>query len=172
MIAAFRDWLLTRDGSEEEDVCSAKSTGSGSWSPSGHCTDVDSESSTDERTLTGHNAEEEIELYDKEEVSHEMAFSTHKRLSCFDHTLQLAVCRFDTLASPKQAIQSVHKMVKRFKSVKATEKLIALCGKKLVSSCPTRWNCTFLMISRLLELRTYLTTVLLKLEWDNLPHSE
>ena len=85
-------------------------------------------------------------------MEHEIAFSLHKRLSCFSHTLQLVVSKFDTLVSPKHCLQSASRLVKKFaKSVSATEKLISLAGKKLTSACPTRWNSTYLMTSRLLE---------------------
>ena len=153
---------------EPEEVISVELVGDGS--PSGVSTDVDSE----EMELgNGCGSEEEIEEYDRREMSHEMAFSLHKRLSCFTHTLQLVVCKFDTIMSPKQVIQSARRIVNKFnESVKATEKLIALCGKKLVSACPTRWNSTFLIISCLLEVRPYLATVLQQLKLDNLAHSE
>ena len=176
IVAAFRDWLLVtqeeeRD-SEEEEVGPAEPSDDGNGSPSGHSTDVDSVASKDEVEVCGYDADEDIEEYDRQETSHEMAFSLHKCLSCFTHTLQL-VCKFDTIMSPKQVIRSAHRIVRKFnKSVKATEKLIALCRKKLVSDCPTRWNSTFLMISRLLEVCPHPSTVLQELEWDNLPHSE
>jgi len=102
-----------------------------------------------------------------------MAFSLHKRLSCFNHTLQLVVNKFDTLSSPKQVLRSAHALVRKFnKSGKATEKLVNLCGKKLLSTCPTRWNSTFLMISRLLEVRSSLATVLQELNWDDLSNRD
>ncbi len=63
-------------------------------------------------------------------------------------------------------------MRKFSKSVKATEKLVARCGLKLMSDCPTRWNSTYLMVSRLLAVRPHVTEVLQELEWDNLPNSD
>ena len=143
--------------SEEEEVGPAEPSDDGNGSPSGHSTDVDSVASKDEVEVCGYDADEDIEEYDRQEMSHEMAFSLHKCLSCFTRTLQLVVWKFDTIMSPKQVIRSAHRIVRKFnKSVKATEKLIALCRKKLVSDCPTRWNSTFLMISRLLEVRPHL----------------
>ena len=58
------------------------------------------------------------------------------------------------------------------KSVKATEKLVSLSGRKLINDVPTRWNSTYIMISRLLEVRVELSQVLQELSWDNLPNSE
>lgn len=57
-------------------------------------------------------------------------------------------------------------------SVKATEKLVSLSEKKLIKNFPTRWSSTFLMINRLLEVRSFLTHVLEELQWDNLAISE
>ena len=58
------------------------------------------------------------------------------------------------------------------KSTRATEKLVALCYKKLISDCRTRWSSTFLLLERLLEVRSSLTSVLEELQWDNLAASE
>ena len=58
------------------------------------------------------------------------------------------------------------------KSTKATEKLITLCGKKLVGDCPTGWSSTYLLFTQMLEVRVALTQVLEELEWDNLATSE
>ena len=60
-------------------------------------------------------------------------------------------------------------LVKKFnKSCKATELLIEKAGKKLVSDCPTRWDSTYLMINRLLDVKSYLNEVLKELTWDSL----
>ena len=53
-------------------------------------------------------------------------------------------------------------------STKATEKLIGLCGKKLVRANPTRWSSTFLVIEQLLFVKEGLGLVLEELGWDNL----
>ena len=57
-------------------------------------------------------------------------------------------------------------------STKATEKLILLAGKKLRSDCPTRWSSTFLLVQRLLEVRTELSQIVNELEWNNLQISD
>ena len=83
---------------------------------------VDSVASKDEVEVCGYDADEDIEEYDRQEMSHEMAFSLHKCLSCFTRTLQLVVWKFDTIMSPKQVIRSAHRIVRKLnKSVKATE---------------------------------------------------
>ena len=57
-------------------------------------------------------------------------------------------------------------------SSKATDRLLALCGHKLVADCLTCWSSTFLMLQRLLCVKAFLSTVLDELEWDNLPISD
>ena len=79
IVAAFRDWLLVtqeeeRD-SEEEELGPAEPSDDGNGSPSGHSTDVDSVASKDEVEVCGYDADEDIEEYDRQETSHEMAFS-------------------------------------------------------------------------------------------------
>ena len=70
-------------------------------------------------------------------------------------------------------LASAHALVKKVnKSSKATERLVYLCRKKLISDCPTQWSSTFLMIERLLDVKDALSTVLEELCWDNLHTSE
>ena len=57
-------------------------------------------------------------------------------------------------------------------STKATERLVALCGKKLLKDCPTRWSSTFLMVKRLLDVKDKLKIVLEEQGWDDLAASE
>ena len=150
--------------------------GNSSWSPGAspeRSLDEDDDNEQEpamdlDHVSTCSEAAKEIEEFDQQELEHDIAFSDRKRLGCFSHTLQLVVHKFDTMA-----LQSAHQIVNKFsKSVKANEKLISRCGLKLISDCPTRWNSTHAMISRLLAVRPHLTEVLQELEWDNLPTSE
>ena len=118
------------------------------------------------------DSDTEVENYEQCEELHNIAFVGYKRTSCFVHTLQLVVKTFDKLAGSKTIMKRAHSLVKKVnKSTKATEMLIRRVGKKLISDCPTRWSSTFLMISRLLEVKPQLTSVLEELGWDNLPNS-
>ena len=121
------------------------------------------------------DAEKDIHDFEEHKLNHDIAFSHHKRLSFLSHTLQLVVRTFDTIRSPKRAVKKAHKVVKKVcKSTKATERLIGLCGVKLIADhdCPTRWNSTYLMIARLLKVRPSLTQVLQELGWDSLQNRE
>jgi len=111
---------------------------------------------------------------EEKESDHEIAFSKLNRISCFAHTLQLVVHKFDQLTEFKALLTRAHSLVRKFNntSAKATEKLITKCGKKLVKDCHTRWSSTYLLIDRLLTVRTSLAEVLQELEWDDLATSE
>jgi hypothetical protein len=72
------------------------------------------------------------------------------RLSCFSHTLQLVVAKFNKDEQAKSFLSKVRKIVASVsRSGKATEALIEASGKKLVSCCITRWSTTYLMVHRL-----------------------
>lgn len=97
--------------------------------------------SEDDESDSGEEEEEEdVELdFEAKERDHEVTFSSFKRVSCFAHTLQLVVHKFDQAANFKDGIKCSHRLVSKVStSTKATEKLIGLCGKKLVRAVPTR----------------------------------
>jgi len=103
--------------------------------------------------------------FEEKESDHEIAFSKLNRISCFAHTLQLVVHKFDQLTEFKALLTRAHSRIRKFNtSAEATEKLITKCGKKLVKDCRTRWSSTYLLIDRLLTARTSLTEVLQELE--------
>ena len=87
----------------------------------------------------------EADEYDVKESNHEFAFHGFiKRLSCFARTLQLVVHKFNEVKSLKKVLASAHALVKKVnKSSKATERLVSLCGKQLISDCPMQWSSTF-----------------------------
>jgi len=51
-------------------------------------------------------AEVDIEVVDfkQRELDHDVSFVLQKRVSCFAHTLQLVVRKFDTLRKPKRVL--------------------------------------------------------------------
>ena len=68
----------------------------------------------------------DIEEFDEKEESFDTVFSSedYERLSCFAHTLQLVVSKFDEVRACKEAIKRAKKLVAKIKkSVKATEML-------------------------------------------------
>ena len=79
----------------------------------------------------------------------------------------------ERLQSLKKVIKKAQALVSKCnKTVKVTEKLIELSGKKLVSNCPTRWSSSYLLIERLLCLKSFLADILAELDWDNLQNSD
>ena len=175
MVAAFKNWLHIADEQDSETEDEDKT----SQPPVLSC-----EESSDESITSNPNQEsgleygttevsaimKEVKDFEDQELEYDVAFCGQKRIGCFAHSLQLVVRRFDTIQSSKRALNSAHR--KFCKSVKANERLIKRCGLKLIGDCPTRWNSTYLMISRLLDLRTHVEEVLHELEWDSLPNSE
>ena len=131
----------------------------------------DVEDSDSDDTL--HDVDMLVINFEENEIDHKLAFQSLKRVRCFAHTLQLVLQKFDEVTEFKALIKCAHQVVRKVNSSKkATEKLIASCGKKLIPDCPTRWSSTYLMIDHLLAVQSVLTTVLLKLERDNLATSE
>ena len=105
----------------------------------------------------------ESKTSDDEEVSVEkdleeavQQFEEHENDPCFNSTLNRA----------KKLVKKVNK------SCKATEMLVKTAKRKLVSNCPTRWDSTYLMISRLLCVKDHINAVLEELGWDGLTTSQ
>ena len=108
----------------------------------------------------------EVHEYENNEEEHDVAFNGFcQRLGCFSHTLQLVMSEFDSIHSLKKVIKKGQELVSKCnKSVRVTEKLIQLSGKKLVSNCPTRWSSSYLLIEQLIQLKPHLTDILAELE--------
>ena len=74
-----------------------------------------------------------VQEFEEKEQDHEVAFYGLNRVSCFAHTLQLVVQKFDEITEFKSVLKRAHRLVRKFNtSAKAAEKLIAKCGKKLL----------------------------------------
>ena len=100
-----------------------------------------------------------------------------KRLSCFSHTLQLVVSKFNKDKSAKALLLKAYKIVSSVsKSGKATEALIQAAGKKLMSHSVTCWTSAYLVVKRLLKVKESLMHILVANnmntlqpeEWDTL----
>lgn len=95
------------------------------------------------------------------------------RTPCIVHTLQLVVNMIQKDASVSRLLGKVRALVKLFrKSSVATERLLQLCQLTLVKDCPTRWSSTYLMISRLLQIKDSVVQVADGMSWDYLLPSE
>ena len=88
-------------------------------------------------------------------------------LPCCAHRLQLCLLAGFKVNAIDKLIAAVKKIVSHFHhSVVATEALknkqqqMNITSKKLINSCPTRWNSTYEMLQRVLKLRWPITAVL------------
>ncbi len=176
-VKAFREWLTdlheASDDSGEDESQEHAVAGDGGNSPS--TTGSDDESGEEMDVDSHGKVDHEIHEFDNNESEYDAAFILHTGLGlrCFSHSLQLVVRKFDTVKGLKRTRKIAHKLVSKVcKSMKATEKLVSLSGRKLVNDVPTRWNSTFIMISRLLEVRVELSQVLAELNWNTLQNSE
>ncbi|XP_013866576.1 zinc finger BED domain-containing protein 4 [Austrofundulus limnaeus] len=76
-------------------------------------------------------------------------------------------------ASINRLLGKVRLLVKLFrKSSVATQRLLQVCQLTVVSDCPTRWSSTYLMISRLLQIKDSVVQVADEMSWDYLLPSE
>ena len=165
MVAAFKQQVCSAD---EDDIDGRESTAE----ESNDMYDTEMETGETETRLAD-EVQKEIDDFDDKEIEHNVAFCQFSRMSCFAHTLQLVIRRFDGIRCIQHVLGKAHTLVSKVnKSTKATERLIQLAQKKLVNACPTRWSSTYLLVDRLLEVRQHLTTVLEELEWDNLQNTD
>jgi len=89
------------------------------------------------------------------------------------HSIQLVVNQMRKMPDYTAVVNKGRAIVRKVKiSSKATEKLIAKCGKTVVVDCPTRWNSTLLMVNRLIAVRIPLTEVMNEMNCDALLVSE
>ena len=119
------------------------------------------EGQEEEGQVEDETMEEEFDKKEKEsnEACEQLQLT---RLACFSHMLQLVVSKFNKDKSAKALLSNTYKVVNSInKSSKMTEALVSTAGKKLVSSCKTRWTSAYLVVSRLLEVKDELKQVLL-----------
>lgn len=104
---------------------------------------------------------EVIELADLQDVV------PYRRLMCMAHSIQLVINKayvhYDTLITKARRIVGRVK-----KSSVAVEKLKKTTGKMLLSDNSTRWNSTFRMAERLIELKDAVNQVLIEQKCDTL----
>lgn len=170
MVAAFKE--TNEEGDKLDDDIVAY-TIDDSDDDEAEDTDVEGEDGDNlddiEDSQSSMSSEKQIAEYEQLERQHNAAFTGWKQISSFVHMLQLVVKLFETNPSFKVSLGKAKAMVKKFnKSCKATEKLIEKAGKKLVNDCPTRWDSTFLMISRLLDVKAHVNKVIDELGWENI----
>ena len=97
---------------------------------------------------------------------------SYRRLGCLAHTLQLLVKEAYN-GDYSELLTKTRTLVGKIrKSSVAMEKIVQSCGKSPVSDNTTRWNSTYLMVRRLLEIKLSLNKVLADMNIDSLLTSE
>lgn len=91
-------------------------------------------------------------------------FGKHKHLPCFAHTLNFVAANLIDKEPTVHAICDKVKALVTFlkQSVAAADELRKYAEKKLIQSVPTRWNSTYFMLDRFIELSESVGAVLLK----------
>ena len=91
----------------------------------------------------------------------------YRRLPCIAHCLQLVIKHVYKHSDYQPVITKVRSMVARIrKSPKLMDKLIRRCGKSVIMDCTTRWNSTFQMIRRFIDLKTDINEMMVTEESD------
>lgn len=92
------------------------------------------------------------------------SFGKHKHLACFAHTLNLVASKvIDEEPMVHALCEKVKALVTFFKqSVAAADELRKYTNKKLIQSVSTRWNSTYFMLDRFVEISESVSAVLLK----------
>lgn len=93
---------------------------------------IQEEGDDDEDVDLEEDTEEQQDDFDHREEDQANAFGTLGRVSCFAHTLQLVVTKISEVAALKGILNRARTLTRRVNSsVKATERLVSLTGKKL-----------------------------------------
>ncbi|XP_035798322.2 E3 SUMO-protein ligase ZBED1-like isoform X2 [Amphiprion ocellaris] len=109
----------------------------------------------------------------EESIGFDGEHNKFQRMSCLAHTLQLTLKDAMKHPSADSLIVKARKLVHAIrKSSVANEELIKRCGKTLVRDCSTRWNSTYDMLKRLLDIRAELNQLLEELGMDTLLASD
>ena len=106
---------------------------------------------------------------DDEDDGHEVELPvediTFRRLGCMAHTLQFIIKKvYNNYCT---VLEKARHLVGKIKSSVATEKLIARCSKTVISYNNTRWNSTFHMAKRLLDIKSAIAEVLSSINCDS-----
>jgi hypothetical protein len=154
------------DSDDDEDSCDGNNQEVAGDETEDNVSSSEIEDDEDDVETKAMNHEEEQEHEDTFDENEERVVF-YRRIKCMAHTIQLVVkkvyAHYDTL------IVKSRRFVNRIrKSGPAVEKLHAMCGKVLVTDNLTRWNSTYFMIQRLLEVKPHVNDILTIVKADNL----
>jgi hypothetical protein len=95
-----------------------------------------------------------------------------RRMGCLAHTLQLVIKKAYS-GHYKALLDKARGIVGKVrKSSVMMEKIVSMCGKCVISDNGTRWNSTYFMAQRLIEVKIPLNEILAEMKIDSLLTSE
>lgn len=154
--------LAKGEVSSSEDESSADSNNESSDAMVGSAEEIDDESYAGEVSDI-----EQIEL----DVTDLQNYVPYQRLMCVAHTLQLVIRKAYTHYD--NILMKVRRLIGKIKkSSVAVGKLKKKTGKVLITDNSTRWNSTYLMVSRLIDLKDDVNYLLADMKKDSLLVSE
>lgn len=131
---------------------------------------IDDDDSEDDET-GGSNSDHDFdsdEVVEQSETQLQLPLNvSFRRMPCMAHTLQLVIKRV-YIHYRSVLDKARHLMSKIRKSSVAVQMLIAKCGKTVISDNSTRWNSTYHMTRRLIEIKGPVNEVLNSIRVDSL----
>ena len=125
--------------------------------------------SDDQERTEAENEHDDNELGYAVDMTRFVEGLAYHRLACLCHTLH------DVYNSDEyqDIIQKARRLVAKVrKSSVIIEKIVSRCGKTVISDNNTRWNNTYMMLKRLLDIKPQLNEVLDEMKIDTLLASE
>lgn len=161
MIKAIRlvgEWNQAEEGNLEEEDNSDNSEIDEMSKAGDNMSIISNEEETDDQTA------EDFELELPDAVG-------YRRMPCMAHTLQLVIKK--VYVHYNVVLGHARNIVSRIrKSSVAVQRLLAKCNKSVVADNMTRWNSTYYMVDRLLEIKTSVNEVLSSIMVDSLTVTE
>jgi len=92
----------------------------------------------------------------------------YRRMPCMAHTIQLLIKKV-YVNHYGHVLEKTRFLVSKLrKSSEAVQKLVAKCGKTVVTDNSTRWNSTYYMVHRLLDVNVFANEILADMKVDSL----
>jgi hypothetical protein len=162
----------TSEGSELEsaiiDSNSDEDDDSGSGNGDEFSSNTDS-SSDDETEAAASVSGSDMEA----EILPDLPSPNVRHLPCMPHTLQLVVGQVTKSKEFQLVVEKARGVVRKIRTSSVATQMLKEKGDMLaLPDCPTRWNSTLIMVSRLLKIRAPLTEVMDSMNMDTLLASE
>lgn len=133
---------------------------------------IDTKEHDDDKFTDQSDSESDLEPTEMDLTAVEQTFS-FMRMPCMAHCIQLVVRSLDQVPQFEFAMRNARSVVNSIRvSSVATQKLISIAGKTVVSDCPTRWSSSYNLLCRLLELKSSINQVFEEMNWDSLALSQ